>query len=252
MREFCSGEHENDVFCVSRKGIKVYINVEDIRNQQIDEGCYELLQENVFSNIYSNPHNDGIIPLLDPVEREPIALAKYIETSYQHNYNCDVERIDTAIFDLYESICIYEVNEFSVLMYQQCFKSYKGKIVLFGDKWKYILPYLGAAPEYADLVVISDELALKQEIADKKTMRLSTFASNVAGYRERCEAGWFHINEWRKRILQEPETTLGILIRGTDYVAVRPKGHAVQATPEQIIEKIKELSKEERCFKNIL
>lgn len=122
---------------------------------------------------------------------------------------------------------------------------------MFGNKWKYILPYLGAAPEYADLVVISDELALKQEIADKKTMRLSTFASNVAGYRERCEAGWFHINEWRKRILQEPETTLGILIRGTDYVAVRPKGHAVQGTPEQIIDKIKELSKEEWCFKNI-
>lgn len=53
-----------------------------------------------------------------------------------------------------------------------------------------------------------------------------------------------HIDRYRNSILQEPEKTLGVLIRGTDYIAACPKGHAVQATPEQVIQKIKELSEE--------
>lgn len=60
-----------------------------------------------------------------------------------------------------------------------------------------------------------------------------------------------HIEGYRKRILQEPERTLGVLIRGTDYVASRPPGHAIQAAPELVIEKIRELSKKEWNFKNI-
>ena len=60
-----------------------------------------------------------------------------------------------------------------------------------------------------------------------------------------------HIDKYRKRILREPEKTLGVLIRGTDYVATRPKGHAVQATSEQMIEKIRELSKGKWQFEDI-
>lgn len=60
-----------------------------------------------------------------------------------------------------------------------------------------------------------------------------------------------HIDGYRKRVLKEPEKTLGVLNRGTDYAASKPPGHAVQATPEQVIEKIRELSKGEWSFKNI-
>lgn len=65
LNEFSNGEHDNDVLCVTQGGIKIYINVEDIKNQRIDEGCYELVRENVFFDIYLNPHIDGVVPLLN-------------------------------------------------------------------------------------------------------------------------------------------------------------------------------------------
>ncbi|MBD5396474.1 MAG: hypothetical protein HDR71_19910 [Lachnospiraceae bacterium] len=390
LNELLAPEHENDVICVLKEGIRIYINAEDVRNQRIDEGCYEMLHENVFSHIYSNPHIDGVVPLLDP-EGNPVALAKYYRTGYEHVYDCDTQKIDTSVFDLYECICLYGVNEYAVLMYQQCFNTYTGKIILFDPYWKYILPYLGKGPQYAEVIVTADTSVSEQEMLNKKTMSLKIFASNVANYMERCELGLFsydeimtlvyyftqhetipgrgdkklfvldvqcnglglvsmvnrfdvqcayliskgyipiinitsssgsiysdgpgddiwskffrqpieldqenlegvtdvtispkacasfsgkwlmqqmtgcgaidlmkpeyfndrllqHIDGYRKRILQEPEKILGVLIRGTDYVASRPKGHAVQATPEQVIEKIKELDKENWNFKSI-
>lgn len=391
LQSLCTKEHENDVICVTQKnGIKIYINSEDVKQQRIDENCYELIQANVFSKIYSNKHNDGPIPILDP-EGNPIGLAKYHATAYEHLYDCDIERIDASVFNLYECICLYGVNEYSVLMYQQCFNEFKGKIVLFGNEWNEFLPYLGAGPKYAEVFVTADDAIAVQETKGKKTMSLSTFASNVAGYMDRCRVGLFsydeimtlvyyftqhkaisgqgnkklyiidvqcnglglvsminrfdipcaylvskgympvinitcsndsifsdsyeddiwskffrqpvkieqedlknvddvtispmscvtfsgkwlmqqmtqcgaidlmkpeyfndrllqHIDEYRKKILQEPEKTLGVLIRGTDYVATKPSGHAVQASPEQVIAKIAEVSKDGWNFKNI-
>lgn len=194
LKEFCSGEHDNDVLCVTQGGIKIYINAEDIKNQRIDEGCYELVRENVFFDIYSNPHIDGVVPLLN-AEGEPVGLAKYRKTSYDHDYDCDLERIDTALFDLYECVCLSEVNEYSVLMYQQCFHTYKGKIILYGAEWKAILSYLGKAPEYAEVFVTSDEAELNRATEGKKAMKLMSFASNVAGYEERCKYGVFSYDE---------------------------------------------------------
>ena len=111
-------EHRNDVICVTQKnGTKIYINAEDVRNQRIDEDCFEIAREDVFSQIYLNKHVDGPVPLLDP-EGNPIALAKYIMTSYDHVYDGDIQRIDTAVFDLYECVCLQGVNEYSVLMYR--------------------------------------------------------------------------------------------------------------------------------------
>lgn len=391
LQSFFTKEHENDVICVTRKnGIKIYINSEDIKKQQIDENCCEIVQAEVFSKIYTNKHNDGVIPILDP-NGNPLALAKYHATAYDHFYDCDIARIDTSVFDLYECICLYGVNEYSVLLYQQCFNEYKGKIVLFGNEWNEFLPYLGGTPEYAEVLVTADDAMVVQETKGKKTMSLGTFASNVAGYMDRCKVGLFsydeimtlvyyftqhkavsgqgdkrlyvidvrcgglglvsmvnrfdvpcayliskgyipiinitcsngsiysdglnddiwckffrqpvgisqedlnevndvtispmacvtfaakwlmqqmtqcgaidlmkpeyfndrllqHIDGYRKKILQEPEKTLGVLIRGTDYVATKPSGHAVQASPEQVIAKIAEVSKDGWDFKNI-
>jgi len=42
---------------------------------------------------------------------------------------------------------------------------------------------------------------------------------------------------------------LGILARGTDYVSLKPKGHPVQPTVEQIIEKASEIMKFQQCEK---
>lgn len=43
--------------------------------------------------------------------------------------------------------------------------------------------------------------------------------------------------------------TLGILARGTDYVASRPKGHPIQPTAEQIIQKAEEVAEVRSCKK---
>lgn len=391
LEELCDGKHENDVICViGEDGSRIYINAEDVKKDRIDEGCYAVAQENVFSQLCVNPHIDGAVPILDP-EGNPIAIAKQCISSYSHNYDCDIQRIDTSVFDLYECVCLCGVNEFSVLMYQQCFHNYKGKIVLFGKDWKAILPYLGEGPKNTDVFVAEDGPEWEEKVKNKKVMSLGTFTSNVAEYLKRCEMGLFsydeimtlvyyfsqhyvvsekankkifvinvscgglglvamvrnfeipcaylvskgyipiinivsaagsiysdgpgddiwckffkqplgleeseiedigdvtispltpvsnpgrwlmqqmtgcgemnllnpelfsdrlseHIDGYRKRILQEPEKTLGVLIRGTDYAAVQPKGHAVQATAEQVIEKIRELPKEEWDFENI-
>lgn len=42
-------------------------------------------------------------------------------------------------------------------------------------------------------------------------------------------------------LLPEPQKTLGVLIRGTDYAKTKPTGHAIQADVEMVIRKIYEL-----------
>lgn len=54
--------------------------------------------------------------------------------------------------------------------------------------------------------------------------------------------------ELRKELLGEGKI-LGILARGTDYVSLKPKGHPVQPTAEQIIEKAREVIKAYSCDK---
>lgn len=393
LQEFCDDRHKNDLLCVEQKsGIKIFINSEDVKNAKIDAVCYEIASKDVFFQLYSNPHitEGGVVPILSS-EGNPIAIAKYFFTNYNHNYDCDIQKIDTSVFDLYESVCLYGVNEYSVLMYHQCFTTYKGNVILYGSEWNSILPYLGRGAESAEVFVVASEEELEQKIKNKKAMRLSVFTSNLTGAAERYCDGIFsydeimalvylfaqhkvisekddkkvflldvncsglglvamlnhftipytyikskgyipimnveaadesifsdypgddiwckffrqpsgielenlkgvaditispltpfsypvmslmlqlsggeadefrkieyfndrlleHIDRYRKHILPEPENTLGVLIRGTDYTATKPKEHPVQATPEQVIEKIKELSKEKWNFKNI-
>lgn len=128
-------------------------------------------------------------------EGNPIAMAKHYKNSYSHNYDCDIQRMDTAVFDLYECVCLCGVNEFSVLMYQQCFQAYQGKIVLFGKDWKELLPYLGECSKNSDVFVAEDGTEWEREIKNKKTMSLGAFASNLAGYMNRCKNGLFSYDE---------------------------------------------------------
>lgn len=53
--------------------------------------------------------------------------------------------------------------------------------------------------------------------------------------------------EKAKRVFFNGEKTLGILARGTDYVTSKPKGHPIQPTVEQIIEKAEEVMDERNC-----
>ena len=49
------------------------------------------------------------------------------------------------------------------------------------------------------------------------------------------------IRKARKRFLPHPERTIGVLIRGTDYTVSHLPGHGRMATPEQVMEKVREL-----------
>ncbi len=48
------------------------------------------------------------------------------------------------------------------------------------------------------------------------------------------------INKVRSTVLPEASRTIGVLIRGTDYTTTHLPGHSIMASPEQVMEKIKE------------
>lgn len=60
-----------------------------------------------------------------------------------------------------------------------------------------------------------------------------------------------YVETQAQNLLREPENTLGVLIRGTDYVRSRPSGHPVQADVEIVIKKIYELEKSWRSYSYI-
>ena len=55
--------------------------------------------------------------------------------------------------------------------------------------------------------------------------------------------------ERKRKELFGTSRILGILARGTDYVSMKPKGHPIQPTVEQIIEKATEIMKNYQCEK---
>lgn len=48
------------------------------------------------------------------------------------------------------------------------------------------------------------------------------------------------IDKVRKSVLPNPDRTIGVLIRGTDFTISHIAGHSIMASPEQVMEKIKE------------
>ena len=61
-----------------------------------------------------------------------------------------------------------------------------------------------------------------------------------------------YIDKKYSEIIGEERSVLGLLCRGTDYVSLRPKGHYVQPTVQQIIEKVNEVLEEFKCKKIFL
>lgn len=59
-----------------------------------------------------------------------------------------------------------------------------------------------------------------------------------------------YLNKELKLLFGDEHDILGIIVRGTDFIETKPKGHAIQPTAEQIIEKVKELQ-EKLHFKKI-
>lgn len=378
---FYQDGHQNDLICIQyENGQKLYMNDLDVQNGTIDAGCWETICEEVFHNTYVNSHIKGGIPLLNR-EGEPVAIAKYVPSVYNHSYASDDAFIDGEVFNLYQCICLYDVNEYSWIIYRKCLENYFGKIILFGREWEEWCSFFpDIKPSHAEVIFISSKEDLERETAEYKTMHLRDFLSVMAGHEERCREGIFsydeimtllfcfanekrkgpenpdrkffvidgyflsdgliavlirlsaayayvlakgyvpiirlkgsyhshycdftgddiwnkffiqpsgydtevlenscsvtispnfcisfscmklmrelsgcgtfdlitdqyfndrlkaYIDKEQKRILEDPSSVLGVLIRGSDYVKNRPKGHAVQASVEQMIDKIK-------------
>lgn len=60
------------------------------------------------------------------------------------------------------------------------------------------------------------------------------------------------IDEEYHRLFNDKDKVLGVLCRGTDYVAGKPKGHAVQPIIEQMLNKVDEIFAEKNCTKIFL
>lgn len=103
--------------------------------------------------------------------------------------------VDGAVLELYQCVCLCEVNEYSWLIYRYCRKHYSGKVILYGKDWEEWLsnfPNLGVKPNIA---VVSTEDALSKNTAGLKTMFLGAFLSNFAGSKERRQNGIFSYDE---------------------------------------------------------
>lgn len=49
--------------------------------------------------------------------------------------------------------------------------------------------------------------------------------------------------KYRKKLLNNSNNVLGVLIRGTDYISMRPKGHPIQPNPNIVIKDVKKMDK---------
>lgn len=50
-------------------------------------------------------------------------------------------------------------------------------------------------------------------------------------------------NKFRNNLFKGSNNILGVLIRGTDYISRKPKGHPIQPNPKDVIEDVKKLDK---------
>ncbi len=55
------------------------------------------------------------------------------------------------------------------------------------------------------------------------------------------------VNSWWAKSTRDNDRVLGVLVRGTDYLRLKPTGHARQPEPEQCVKKTKELLKTWNC-----
>ena len=53
-------------------------------------------------------------------------------------------------------------------------------------------------------------------------------------------------NKIRKKLFHKSNNVLGILIRGTDYISMKPKGHPIQPNPKIVIKDVKKMDKSNR------
>lgn len=49
--------------------------------------------------------------------------------------------------------------------------------------------------------------------------------------------------KYRKKLLNNSNNVLGVLIRGTDYISMRPKGHPIQPNPNIVIKDVKKMDR---------
>ena len=81
-------------------------------------------------------------------------------------------------------------------------------------------------------ITFSDRWLMKKIIDCRDISLMNTFWINNQVQRE--------IDKIRPFILPDPKRTIGVLIRGTDYTTSHLPGHSIMASPEQVMEKIKE------------
>lgn len=56
-----------------------------------------------------------------------------------------------------------------------------------------------------------------------------------------------YVTKKEKEILRDKKHVLGVLCRGTDYTGKKPKGHPIQPSPEEVMEKVKETIAKFHC-----
>ena len=56
-----------------------------------------------------------------------------------------------------------------------------------------------------------------------------------------------YLENLRRQLIPEGKKTVGVLCRGTDYVAIRPKGHPIQPSPDEVVKEVKKVMEMKHC-----
>ncbi len=135
------------------------------------------------------------IPILD-LDGNYINIIEDTPSLYRHIYTYQ-GKIDTSILQLYNCICLHEVNEFSFEICLHCLDTWSGTLILCGKDWtdfQNILPdFSGHIQLLLDSQLSPEEFRYITE--QSNTIHIHYFASNMPGYQERIQKGIFSYDE---------------------------------------------------------
>lgn len=109
-------------------------------------------------------------------------------------------------------------------------EAYKSKKVILSNGW-----------------VMSNRARMTQDLVDNKDGILDKWRSITRKYLVFNDETKQYLEKEYQRVIPKDSRVLGVIIRGSDYTTLKPKGHAIQPEIDDVISKAKEVMKEYNC-----
>ena len=192
---FATADHQNDLAAVNGLSAEpIYVSANDQTLGMFGNDCTVSFTENIFLDARRNRHlvDGGVILALNE-EKEPVCLLKKsADKTYFHDYNLVNEEPDTRVFSLYDTVVLMNVTEYAFILLRDALVDFKGRIICIGPAWLDFACFFSDRNNIEYMDNLEDNLAV---IDGSKTMYLAEFMSNMNGWRERCDLGFYSYDE---------------------------------------------------------